>query len=153
MMTQPPKRSSFVRNRLVAGGIALVIILALAGAAAWHAQSAPSTLKAFYDDFFSYKYDQAFALICPDKQSSVQPSFDTLKTQFQTFQNQVTIDTSQLQYSVSNSSLTSADVHVHGNVTLAGGGLSQTVTFDEIDSMALNGFGWCVNIDQFSTSG
>lgn len=150
--TLTPKKTS-PAGRIIAGVAVVVVILGLVAAAGLHARSAPGVLKSFYDDFFSYKYDAAFALICPSKQSGVKPTFDTLKTELQAIQSQVTFDTSKLQYDVQNSGLTSADIHVHGQVTATatGGTTSPPTPFDEVDSMALNGLSWCVNIDKFAT--
>jgi hypothetical protein len=146
--TKPPR----VNNRLISLGIGIAVVLILAGVGYIHSQSAPDTVKTFYNDFFSYKFDAAYNLICPAKQSSVKPSFDTLKGQFQQFQDKVTFDTSKLSFDVKQSGLTSATIHVHGSVTVAGGSVSEPVNVDEDDPVALNGINWCVNFDSFGTS-
>jgi hypothetical protein len=145
--TKAPRRSRRLISILTTIGVLAVLGIGIYV----HSLGATSTLQTFYNDFFSYKFDAAFALICSDKQSAIAPSFNAAKTEFQAFEGKVTFDTSKLQYDVASSGLTDTTVHLHGSVTANGAG-SQSVTVDETDDMQASGLGWCVNADKFGGS-
>ena len=146
--TKAPRRNSRLISILTTIGVLIVLGIGVYV----HSLGATSTLKTFYNDFFSYKFDAAFALICSDKQSTVQTSFEAAKATFAALQGKVTFDTSKLQFDVSNTGLTNTDVHVHGTITASGAGGSQGQSWDETDSLAASGFGWCLNVDKFGGS-
>jgi hypothetical protein len=144
-------RPSGGRNRLVSLGIFVVVIAALFGVAAVHSQSAPSTVKDFYQQLFTYNSDAAFKDICPGAQSAAKSSFDATAATLDTFKGKVTWDLSKIQYDLKDSGLSTANVHVHGSITGTSTSTSLTtppVPIEEVDPLQLNGVNWCLNINK-----
>jgi hypothetical protein len=133
-------------NRWIIPGAILAFVVVFAAIFAIHTFSAANTVKTFNDDYFSYKFDAAFNLLCPDKQAKLQASFDAAKTLLNATRGHITFDTSQLTYDLTNLGLTTATVHEHGAFRYSGDIPSASINVDDTVSLAANGLGWCLNI-------
>ena len=146
----PAPASPRKNGRIIAAVVAVVLILAIVGAGAYHVTSATGVVKNYYNDLFSYKFDAAFSLVCADKQAALKADFDATKNAVSLAQSAATFDASKLVYTLKNSGLTSADVTVSGSMTvhviLNGSTISTTspVVGNTDTKSAASGLGWCI---------